>query len=149
MIDNSLGTQTNLDHRAISLKATKTANLVIEKVTRVLSLLLMKRATLAQRAIQAELLLFARLEALLIASLTKSLADGAGTWDVGDCRRLRLVNSKLNKQLRAFLKAAAYDFNYLEQYFEHDFWLELKNNKFAEQLTELEKNNSLGIAERA
>jgi len=59
------------------------------------------------------------------------------TYRFSEYEKLKEINRKLNKELKAFLKAAAYDLNYLEQYFEHDFWLVFEESRYAEQLNAL------------
>ncbi len=125
------------------LKAARTISPVISKITRILWLLVDKRATLAEKAIKLELASCVNIEGLLTASLALSLINPDCLWEIEDCRKLRQLNIKLNKQLKAFLKASAYDLNYLEQYFEHDFWLEFKNNNFVGQLADLLNNKTI------
>lgn len=119
------------------LKTVKATSIVIKKITKVLLILTNKRKTIAERAIQAELICLVSLESQLITSLTQSLTDEKYFLDDKDCQKLRQINIRLNKQLQAFIKAATYNLNYLEQYFEHDFWIKLDNNNFAQELSYL------------
>ena len=120
------------------LSTIETTNKALKQITKILLLLTDKRATVAERAIKSDLFICANLEAHLISHITQLLVDESPLF--ADYKKLKEINKKLSKQLQAFLKAASYDLNYLEQYFEHDFWLEFKDSKYIEQLNTLAEN---------
>lgn len=63
-----------------------------------------------------------------------------------DLERLQTVNEKLSRILSDLLKILNYDFNFLEQYFEHDFSSSLLSNSLNEEFRNLELLIS-GLAE--
>ncbi len=121
------------------LKAIKSSTVVINAANKVLELLTDKRSTVAEKAIQVYLDRCIKLENELISYLCNA---SNGNLSSEYCQKLRLINIRLSKQLKSFLKAAEYNLNYLEQYFEHDFWLELVNQKFTERLNDILQNTA-------
>jgi hypothetical protein len=136
MIEDSANTELSASLMATYLKSMQSLGLVIRRISQVLSFLIDKRVTIAEKAIQEELALCVERESLLLYALSKAIKQKCQSLSENDCLKLRRINIKLSKQLQAFIKAATYNLNYLEQYFEHDFWLNLANNKFAEQLSQ-------------
>jgi hypothetical protein len=117
------------------LKSISSISLVVQRISQAILLLRNKRPTVAEKAIQEELALCAEMESLLLYTISKAFKQRQFYLSVQDCFEIRLINIKLHKQLRSFIKAGTYNLNYLEQYFEHDFWLDLSNRSFAEQLS--------------
>ncbi len=137
MIKDSVNAELSSSLMLHYLKSVQSLSRVIKQIGKVLSVLIDKRTTVAERAIQEELALCAEFESFFLYSLSKAFKKKCYCLSENDCLKLRQINIKLNKQLQAFIKAAKYNLNYLEQYFEHDFWLELTNSKFAEQLSHI------------
>lgn len=107
----------------------------IGQISQVLLSLANKRLTLAEKAIRAELRACAYWESCLIALLTKYLSEDNYFLDNSNGEMLMQINNKLTRELQAFIKAADYNLNYLEQYFEHDFWTKLTEDKVSVQLS--------------
>lgn len=135
MIKDSVNAELNNMLTLNYLKSMQSISTVIKQISKVLAILADKRITVAEKAIQEELTLCAELESFFLYLLSKTLKEKRYCLSEDDCLKLRQINIKLNKQLQAFIKAAKYNLNYLEQYFEHDFWLELTNSRYAEQLS--------------
>ena len=119
------------------LRLLQTAALTIKRISKVLLILTDTRLTLAQKAIRAELYACANLESRLIAAMTKLVSLELSVLEETDGKKLRRINKKLNQELGNFLQAADHSLNYLEQYFEHDFWMRLDDNQFAKQLSDI------------
>jgi hypothetical protein len=139
MIKDSVNIEVDNSLMLSYLKSAQSLSVVIKKISKVQSVLLDKRTTVAEKAIQEELALCAELESFFLHSLSRAVKKKCFYISENNCLKLRQINIKLKKQLKAFIKAAKYNLNYLEQYFEHDFWLELTHNKFAEQLSRIKE----------
>ena len=136
MIKDSVNAELSVSLTATYLKSMQSLSLVTKRISQALSFLINKRATVAEKGIKEELALCAELEAFLLYSLSKAVKQKCYCFSEAECLKLQRMNIKLSKQLQAFIKAATYNLNYLEQYFEHDFWLDLTNSKFTEQLAQ-------------
>jgi hypothetical protein len=110
--------------------------MVRRRIDTILLVLIEKRQTVAEKAIQEELKRCAVLECELLLIIQKAVKTNFLSIS-DECRLARRINIKLNKQLQALIKAAKYDLNYLEQYFEHSFWLDLSNENYSKRLSEL------------
>ncbi len=140
MIKDSVNTDMANSLSLTYLKSIQSLTVVINQLSKALYVLYNKRLTVAEKAIQEELALCAELESFFLYTLMAALKKKRNFLNKADCLKLKQINIKLNKQLKAFIKAAKYNLNYLEQYFEHDFWVELTNSKFADQLAQIKKD---------
>ncbi len=113
------------------------SGLLINNLLLVLRILGSKRITLAEKAIQAELRNCYLYQQQLILALVKSAAKQTYLFDQNDCKKLKQINIKLLQELKAFLAAANHNLNYLEQYYEHDFWLRINHDKFSNQFKQI------------
>ena len=116
------------------------AKVVLEEISQVVLLLSNKRQTFAEKAIKNELDSFAILETQFIAVLTESIERKHCLLNSFHIRRARQLNNELSLQLKAFLKAAEHNLNYLEQYFEHDFCSRLYERRLRYQFSEILSN---------
>jgi hypothetical protein len=98
----------------------------VENIAEALQILLEKRSTLEEKAICAYLLEIAQLQAAVSSQLIGVLRQSNAELAESELLRLTDLNESLLENLAGFLKAAKYDFNYLEQYFEHDFYEQLE-----------------------
>ena len=79
--------------------------------------------------------------AQLIGKVHASLALQAGSTSDEQLEQLRSLNLKVRCQIKDFLKALRYSFNFVEQYYEHDFCAKLtQEEQFLEELTALNAN---------
>lgn len=109
----------------------------INQISQVLLSIGNKQLTLAEKAIRTELYSCAYWEGCLIAVLARWLREGNYFLEKHDGKMLRQINGKLTKQLKQFVKAAEHNLNYLEQYFEHDFWAQLTEDNPSVQLSRI------------
>jgi hypothetical protein len=114
----------------------RTANSAVHEISQVLLIIANKRLTLAEQAIMSELRACLYWEGRLIAALAKLLQEEIDPYIING-KMLRQINGRLVEKLQGFSKAANHNLNYLEQYFEHDFWLELSQDKTALRLSQI------------
>ena len=119
------------------LTSSQSISLILVKISAGLVFIINKRPTVAQKAIKQELTYCAELEKFLLDCFDRSLKEQIYCLSESNCLQLIEINIKLEEQLQAFINAANYNFNYLEQYFEHDFWLALDNCRYTEKLFQL------------
>lgn len=109
----------------------------VSYISQALLIMANKRLTLAEKAICNELHACVYWENCLIAVLIQFVQEENFVLTSTDGKSLRQINIKLTKRLQAFIQAANHGLNYLEQYFEHDFWLELSNDQPSARLSQI------------
>src|SRR5579872_4228177 len=95
-------------------------NLAIDKISQVLLVITSKRQTVAEKAIMSELCSCTYWNGQLVAILSQMLKDKKYILNSADGKTLWQLNNQLIDKLKDFNKAADHNWNYLEQYFEHD-----------------------------
>jgi hypothetical protein len=107
---------------------------VVEKTAAAIQLLLEKRVTLEEKMIRSYFLEVAQTQSLILKQLFfRILNPDLIQVESKIIEELTEVNGKILLQLESFLKAARHDFNYLEQYFEHEFHEELVRSDLKER----------------
>jgi len=123
------------------LGAARSSSQVVEKISEVLRLLLEKRQTLEERMISRYFIAIGQYHASILKSLFCSLFNPTGPQVESEIIvKLSQVTEDALSSLSKLLKAAMYDLNYLEQYFEHDFYAELLHSKLKERTEEAVNN---------
>lgn len=113
---------------------------VIENINSELALLDSKRVTLEEKMIKQYLHDLAIAYSSVVGNIHLVVSNSSvellkEEW-LEDLKRL---NHDLQQSLAELLKATRYDLNYLEQYFEHDYYLRLQN-----EMKFLERSQNLG-----
>ncbi|MBZ0186013.1 MAG: hypothetical protein K8F91_07125 [Candidatus Obscuribacterales bacterium] len=105
-------------------------------VDQTLACLLEKRVTLEEKMIRRYLVRLAIKLSNLILELHAELADPDCDIETRHLRDLRQAAAKTQEVIGELLKMIAYNWNFLEQYFEHEFYAKLINeHKLEEELT--------------
>jgi hypothetical protein len=108
------------------LSVSKQSSDLLGKIAEALQLLLQKRITLEEKMIRAHYLQLAQTQSEILKRLFFCILNQDKTIvESKIIAELTEVNEKILAGLDDLLKAARYDFNFLEQYFEHDFCEEL------------------------
>lgn len=94
---------------------------VIEKISEVLVILHSKRATLEEIMIRSYLVKLASAQGKIAEQILAELETPELRFSQEYVERFILLSDEIKISLESFLKAAKYDLNYLEQYFEHQF----------------------------
>jgi len=107
---------------------------VISKIGEITILLAQKRVTLEEKMLRRYLHELAKTSAQTIALLHQLTNDGAkGNSDSFD--EIACVTAEARTAIEELLKVAKYNLNFLEQYYEYDFYNKLVNDyKFVERL---------------
>jgi hypothetical protein len=106
--------------------------IVIKKISEALSILIDKRVTLEEKMIKSYFLKLASALGRISEQLLTVLAAQEASIESETLTKLVRIADEVNDKLEAFLKAARYDLNYLEQYFEHQFASELERSHLLE-----------------
>lgn len=114
---------------------------VIESINSELALLESKRVTLEEKMIKQYLHDLAIQHSTVIGDLHSLLSNKRGELLKDEwLEDLRQLNVEMLLSLGELLKATRYDLNYLEQYFEYDYYQRLQNeSKFLERIQNLGK----------
>lgn len=97
-----------------------------------------KRITLEEKMITRYLHYWSASLLKLLAVVHEDLAVGKGSLNKEEATSFISLNQSMLEALFELHKAIDYDLNYLEQYFEHGFFLRLEQElRFPERLTEL------------
>ncbi len=113
---------------------------IISKIGKTTILLSEKRVTLEEKMLRRYLHELAVIAAQLIADLHASIASGAKSETVL-FSEIGVVSGEANTALDELLKVVSYNLNFLEQYFEHDFYDKLVNEyKFVDRFNALAKS---------
>lgn len=131
------------DSNSNHIKAISSLGRLKSSIGAVLLLLDKPRKTLAQKAIQEELNTCLNYADTLLAM--PGFSDQKNLFDLSlsQYEELDHVCVAFIERLDTFKKAANYSLNYLEQYFEHEFWLNLSEQKFREKLVKIIKQEKL------
>jgi hypothetical protein len=115
---------------------------IITKAGTAIVLLADKRVTLEEKMIRSYLHNLSIESARLIATIHTFTKDGAkGESQIID--DISASASQIHAVLDQLLKVVRYNLNYLEQYFEHEFYIKLEQeHRFIERLSELEQKLS-------
>ncbi|HEY9869002.1 MAG TPA: hypothetical protein V6D08_07535 [Candidatus Obscuribacterales bacterium] len=114
---------------------------LLDKIAESLLILGAKRATLEERSISAYLRKMAARYGRIIGQLSAHATDSYTLLSHDALMELSNVTGRATQALDDLIRAARYDANYLEQYFEYDFNARLTNEyRF---LDELERISSL------
>ena len=105
---------------------------VINKISEALSILVEKRATLEEKMIKSYFIRLASAHSKAFEKLLEVMADGEAQLPERTLSDLASVAERANTMIDKFLKAAKYNLNYLEQYFEHQFASELERDGLLE-----------------
>jgi hypothetical protein len=130
---------TNLEEerKLAVLGVARSSSQVVEKVSEALQLLLQKRQTLEEKMLSTYFIAVGECHASILGSLFSCLLNPNGPQvESKIIVTLTEVTEDALCSLSNFLKAAMYDLNYLEQYFEHDFYAELLHSKLKERTEE-------------
>lgn len=131
-----------LDTAERILEVTLTLGELIAAISRALFILRQKRRTLEEKAIARYLHRAAHLLGLMAAGLHELLEQG-GEQRV-DCNQLEQLSTTatdLKQRVDELLKILHFNLNFLEQYFEYDFFAKLSNeSNVIEQLTCINQN---------
>jgi len=106
--------------------------MVIKKISEALSILIDKRATLEEKMIKSYFLKLASAQGRISEQLLQVLPWPEPQIKNETLTELIRIADEIDGKLEAFLKAAHYDLNYLEQYFEHQFASELERSQLLE-----------------
>lgn len=106
--------------------------IVIKKISEALSILIDKRVTLEEKMIKSYFLKLASAQGHISEQLLTVLAQNEPAIKKETLTELVRIADEVNDRLEKFLKAARYDLNYLEQYFEHQFASELERSHLLE-----------------
>ncbi|PZM81272.1 MAG: hypothetical protein DKT66_18815 [Candidatus Melainabacteria bacterium] len=87
-----------------------------------------KRATLEEKMIKRYFHDLAREISDASSLIHQRLSDGKLSWSSENHEAAMQLTTAIQDRLQEFHKAIDYDWNYLEQYFEHGFYLELTEN---------------------
>lgn len=113
---------------------------IISKIGTTTILLSEKRVTLEEKMLRRYLHELAIIAAQLIADLHASTASGAKS-ETFLFSEIAVVSGEVNTALDELLKVVSYNLNFLEQYFEHDFYDKLVNEyKFVDRFNALAKS---------
>jgi len=107
-------------------------SIVIKKISEALSILIDKRVTLEEKMIKSYFLRLASAQGHISEQLLTVLAQNEPAIKKETLTELVRIADEVNDRLEEFLKAARYDLNYLEQYFEHRFASELERSHLLE-----------------
>jgi hypothetical protein len=107
-------------------------SIVIKKISEALSILIEKRTTLEEKLIKSYFLKLASVQGRISEQLLTLLAANAPSIREETLAELVRIVDDVNSRLDQFLKAARYNLNYLEQYFEHQFASELERSLLLE-----------------
>ena len=104
-----------------------------------LQILLEKRTTLEEKMIRSYFLDLLPVQNSIAGYLIAKVRDNETHPEIDSnvISELTTLNEAIIEAMESFLKAARYDLNYLEQYFEHSFCEELQNSQWKERITEL------------
>jgi hypothetical protein len=122
---------------------------VIKKISHGLIILLTKRATVEEKMIKSYLAQLASAQAQIAETITRSLASFPATIDDKAVQQAFLLADRVSPTLDSFLKAAGYNLNYLEQYFEHGFYDELMRSNFLEESQRISKDLTRALASQS
>jgi len=120
---------------------------ILDQLAEAMQILLEKRVTLEEKMIRSYFLELANAYASIAATIVSTMEQkDASLIEAVFIAQLTKLNEAVIETVEEFLKAARYDLNYLEQYFEFDFYGKLqfsdfkeKANEFAHQLSKLQK----------
>ena len=105
------------------LSVSKQSSELLGKISESLKLLLEKRITLEEKMIRTYYLQLAQTHAEILKRLFFCILNpDKGLVESKIIAELTEVNETILVRLDVFLRAARYDLNYLEQYFEHEFY---------------------------
>jgi len=124
------------------LGATRQIGRALNLISEALQILLEKRTTLEEKMIRSYFLELLPVQnsiaGCLIAKLGKSAENPQGSEIESEIiAELTTLNDAIIEAVESFLKAARYDLNYLEQYFEHSFYAELQSSQWKERISEI------------
>jgi hypothetical protein len=120
-------------------------SMVIKKISAALAIMVEKRATLEEKMIKSYFIRLASVQGQVSERIVTALAAKEGAVGRTILSDLDTVADKILSSVDDFLKAARYDLNYLEQYFEHQFYSELETSKLLEDSLKLFASLSASI----
>jgi hypothetical protein len=106
---------------------------VINNIAQALKILLAKRATIEEKMITLYFGQLASSQAQILSQICRLILEPDSSHVLVAVKPVSELADSLNVTLTKFLKAATYDLNYLEQYFEHGFYDMLSGSKFLEE----------------
>jgi hypothetical protein len=107
-------------------------SIVIKKISDVLAILIDKRATLEEKMIKSYFSKLASAQIRIIEKILTALEATENPISEATIADLRRIADDIVLLVDGFLKAARYDLNYLEQYFEHRFYGDLQSSQLLE-----------------
>src|SRR5262245_30014732 len=110
---------------------------IIKKISDALGILIDKRDTLEEKMIRTYILKLASAQGHISEQLLVSLEAKEGRISQETITDLAALADRILTVLEDFLKAARYDLNYLEQYFEHGFVSQLQSSNLLEDSLKL------------
>ena len=122
-------TDSQLSSLQIALNASLECSRIVELMNEVLILLTQKRRTLEEKAIAEYFHKSIIIHAGIICKIHQWANEAAAEPDTqlfsSVFEKLQTVNEKLRIRVEELLKVVRYNLNYLEQYFEYDFYTKL------------------------
>jgi len=111
-----------------ALRAAGALSECLESLTSAAQKLAEKRATLEEKMIKRYFHALASEISRASAVIHQILSEEKALWTAENHDSAMQLTTAIQERLQEFHKAIDYDWNYLEQYFEHGFYLELTEN---------------------
>ncbi len=105
---------------------------IVKNISEALIMMAEKRTTLEEKMINAYLTELASAHGQIIEHIFSNLSKINKKVPKAILAELHELDDKLLASVEDFLRAARHDLNYLEQYFEYDFYRSLKDSKYLE-----------------
>jgi hypothetical protein len=113
------------------------SSIIIKKISDALAILIDKRETLEEKMIRTYFLKLASTQGHISEQILASLEAKETRISQEAISELAALSDRILTVLEDFLKAARYDLNYLEQYFEHGFASHLQSSNLLEDSLKL------------